>query len=200
MLVATGLALAGDERAADYIERVRAVQPNEATALTAAWQAQRGEREAALTTLVEALEGYRHDPWASPTVMMVAMDLSRRLGLGDPQAARRLFATLGEPFAVSLLDHLRRLTRIELARAAGFRELCAEAFASFEPHPRWEREFLTGRAACYGETGHLLAGRARRDLGRFLASAPPPLVPPAAAPPAAAPPAAQPPPESKPSS
>jgi spermidine synthase len=201
VIVATGLAISADDRAAAYIERVRAVQPNEAAALLAAWHAQKGDSAAALAALVEALEGFRSDPWPAPSLMQAAMDLARRLALQDPQAARTLFATLREPFAVGLLDNLRRLTRIELARIAGFRELCAEAFEAFEPHPRWDREFLMGRAACYGETGHRLAGRARRDLGRFLAAAPPPLTPPAAAEPPAAPePPAQSSPASKPSS
>ncbi len=197
LVVATGLAMSGDERAGEYIDRVGEVQPNEAATLRAAWHAQQKRPDAALTALVEALEGYRRDPWTAPGVMRMAIDLTRRLAVEDPQAARRLFTVLGEPFAVRLLDDTRRRARIDLARIAGFGELCAEAFASFEPHPPWEKEFLVGRLACYGESDHPLAGRARRDLGRFLTHAAPPLVGPP--PPAAAPPA-QPSPASSPSS
>ncbi|HZI64796.1 MAG TPA: fused MFS/spermidine synthase, partial [Thermoanaerobaculia bacterium] len=69
VIVATGLAISGDDRAAAYIDRVRAVQPNEAAALLAAWHAQKGDSGAALAALVEALEGFRSDPWPSPPVM-----------------------------------------------------------------------------------------------------------------------------------
>jgi hypothetical protein len=76
---------------------------------------------------------------------------------------------------VNLLNEGRHLMRLSLTEALVQPRLCAAALAPFEPYIPWEKEFLERRARCYSRAGHRLAGRAERDLQRFLAAEPPQL-------------------------
>jgi spermidine synthase len=175
LLVAAGLAAAGDPLATRYLERLRGEQATEALALQAAWRAARGERAAAVTLLVEAFTAYRGDPWPHPPVMNAALNLALRLAAEDRAAARELDAALAQPFAVAALERRRLLTRVGIADVSRDGALCRAALAPLERAPPWDRLILEARVRCYGTEGEL-AGRAARDLERYRAAEPRPLL------------------------
>lgn len=177
-LVAGGLALAGDERAGAYIDRLALIAPTDAAALRAVWRANQGQFAAAATELQGFLSAMRRDPWALPQVVQLGVGLAPRLAKHDRRIGEELYRELSTPFALNLHNKLRLATRLDVARATDFDRLCAEALAAFEPHPWWTEAFLSRRVECYERTGHPLAGAARRDLEQYLADAPSRFLPP----------------------
>src|SRR5215207_9011965 len=69
---------------------------------------------------------------------------------------RRLFETLGEPFALMLQDDARRFARFRIARVLegqSFGELTQKAIADDEPSVPWNAEVLYARYQSYKATG-----------------------------------------------
>ena len=99
----------------------------------------------------------------------LAIDLAR----GNRALGARLYDGLSRPFSTDMLEQLRRLVRLWVARELGEPRLCAEALASLEPHPPWDEQVLEFRYECYAAAGSPLAERAREALKAFRAAAPP---------------------------
>lgn len=151
-LFAEGLAEIGDPSTPSLIERLRADQPVEADIILARFQLQRGDRTAAIASLVAAFERYRSDPWPSRAIVKRGLQLIPGL-IGGARAEsmpapglERLHESLSLPFALSSLNEDRRLALLKLA---GLGAHCAEAYAEFEPKVPWRRDFLVGRLNCY---------------------------------------------------
>ncbi|HVS00504.1 MAG TPA: hypothetical protein VMW27_28035, partial [Thermoanaerobaculia bacterium] len=122
-----------------------------------------------------ATEALRSDPWPYVPLVERVLTQSVRVTWSEPRLAASFYEALEEPFAVNLLDEGRQLMRLSLAERLGHPRLCAAALAPFEPYVPWKKDFLEKRARCYRRADHRLAGRADRDLKRFLAASPPEL-------------------------
>ena len=168
-LVAESFAVAGDPRALEYIETLRAMQPVEAEALLAVFSNRTRNQGAALEHFINAIRTYRVHPWANRALIIRAFDI---VGSSlDPAASAKAFDTLREPFAVRALDVTRLEVRASISMRPGFEQNCVEAFAAFEPNVPWVEVPLRGRVACYDRAGHPLAAQARADLEKFLSQA-----------------------------
>jgi spermidine synthase len=175
LLVATGLAVTADPEAPRYFEAMRQDQPTETLALEAIWNQAVGNGEAAIAGFERAFIAFRSDPWASPKAMNSALETALAIGSRDRAAGRRIFAALAEPFAAAALNRRRLTIRVGIADVLGDAALCREALTPLEARLPWDRLLLEARVRCYGSQGDL-AQRARRDLRRFLAAEPRPLV------------------------
>jgi len=176
VMLAHSLARLGDERAPDYIERLRALRPLEADAALALWHTARREAESAVERLLRVLVAYRSDPWVYRPLMIEVLEAARGLGRRFPEAGREVFDALAEPFAVGLLEKLRLRARLDLAVGENFESLCLDALEDLEPHPFWEGEVLSKRLRCYRLHHHPLEEQALDDAATFLAAEPPPLL------------------------
>lgn len=174
-MVADLHAEAGAETALTFLDRLRVYEPSEADTLLAGLRARQGRYGEAAAALESALRQFRTDPWAPTRIKTKAMDIIWQLAPLSPPAARRLFAALGEPFAVGVLEDDRRITRAALTRAVDFRGLCRQEAAALEPHIPWNQEFLTFRRDCYQALGDPRLASATRDLVDFLSDEPLPL-------------------------
>lgn len=173
LLVAECLASQGNSRARDYVPRLRARSAVEAELVLALLESSSRRRGLATRHLVAAAEAFRDDPWPYIPLAERVLTQSVRVTWTEPRLAAALYEALEEPFAVNLLDEGRHLMRLSLTDALAQPPLCAAALAPFEPYVPWEKEFLERRERCYRRAGHRLAGRADRDLKRFLAAEPP---------------------------
>ncbi|HVS04464.1 MAG TPA: fused MFS/spermidine synthase, partial [Thermoanaerobaculia bacterium] len=170
--VAEALAAVGDEAVPELAAALRPRHAVEADAALARWHLARGELASAARSLGDALRGYRHDPWPWPPLMQRALALVQEVARRDPALAASLYDALAEPFAVRMFDDLRLATRALLSLSPPLAERCAEAFAPLERSVPWVEPVLRGRRDCYRRGGSPLAGRAQRDLARFLAAQP----------------------------
>ncbi|MFI5209744.1 MAG: fused MFS/spermidine synthase, partial [Gemmatimonadales bacterium] len=173
-LLLTGECLAdgGDPRTPAVAAELARNQPIEADLILARWQMASGRPQEAGERLLAAFQAYRADPWVYRPLVDRTFRLVLPLARGDRNLAARLFAALGQPFAVRMFDGQRRITRIRLTRETGARAGCAEAIAALEPHVPWDELSLTDRYECYRQVGSPLAAKAGRDLDDFLAAAP----------------------------
>jgi spermidine synthase len=169
-LLAIAMAMAATDHpdAPEMIARLATVEPTEAKVVEGRLLQQKGDIEAAISALLEALTLYRTDPWPLPAVMGDALSVVGQIAARDGSSAARTHAVLGEPFAVESLREARLLLRYSLLGRAGLEASCEETFLDFEPYPRWNLEFLRNRKICYLARSHSLARRAAEDLDRFL--------------------------------
>jgi SAM-dependent methyltransferase len=168
-MLAEIFAATGDPRALPYIEEVRALEPPQAEALLARWQASAGQVGAAVEHLRAASSGYRTFPWCHRPLFARSLDLAWNLAQQHPELGGALFAALAEPFAVHALEGQRLSTYFSIGVTTDFARSCAAAFGALEPYVPWQRRLLEERVRCYELTKHSLAGRARADLATFLA-------------------------------
>jgi spermidine synthase len=176
VLLAHSLARLGDPRALDYAQQLRELRPLEADAVLAIWHTVRREAEPALELYLSVFETCRNDPWIYPPLLSEVMESAVGMGRNFPEAGRRIFDALSQPFAVGLLDETRLRSRLGLAAGPNFEPLCVEALAPLEPHPFWEWDLLARRAQCYVLHDHPLKERALDDAAAYLATEPPPLL------------------------
>lgn len=175
LILAECLAGAGDPRLPEVAARVRAIEPTEADFLLARWHAAAGRRDEGARHLLAALTAFRTDPWPYAPLVRRASHLAVRWSRQDRRLAAAFFEALSQPFAVRLLEQVRMIDRLEVARALDDERLCAEGLAPLEPNVPWEGRLLVYRLQCYERAGHPLEPQARRDLARFLASSAPSL-------------------------
>ena len=175
LLVSECLAAAGHPRAPEMAERLRRDRPVEAEIALAIWHWAGDRHDESARHLAAAFREARVRPWTSMPVLERGLQLAMRVGGDSPGRAMILQEALAEPFAVRLAEYGRLRARTELVYATGRADLCAAAFASFEPNVPWEEYLLVRRLRCYEQTGHPLRGRALRDLEDFLDDAPPKL-------------------------
>lgn len=173
LLVSECLAGAGDPRLPEAAARVREVVPTEADFLLARWHAAAGRRGEGARHLLAALVAYRTDPWPYSPLVRRTLPLAVRWSREDRKLAAAFYEALSQPFAVRLLEQVRMIDRMEVARALDDERLCAEGLAPLEPNVPWEGRLLAYRLQCYERTGHELLPLARRDLARYLADSPP---------------------------
>ncbi len=174
VVVAAGLADAGDEAALEQIDVVRRSQPIEADVLLALLRHRQQRTAEAVTALEQALTAYRTDPWPMVAVMRRGLDLSVEMSAHDRTVAARMRTVLATPFAVSMLDGARLRAQRQITAGLGWDARCVDVFAPLEPNPPWTHDALVQRARCYEANGHPLAPRALDDLDTFLASEPMP--------------------------
>lgn len=175
LLVVECLAASGHASTPGYAERLRRTRPVEADIGLGIWHWAGDRPDEAARHLAAAFREARVRPWTFAPTLDRALQLAMRLGGKSPERALLLQEALAEPFAVRLADYGRLRARAELVRATGRADLCASAFAPFEPHVPWEEDLLLWRFRCYEQTGHPLQSRALRDLEEFLDDAPPKL-------------------------
>jgi spermidine synthase len=166
----------GDARALPLIDRLRALEPIEADAILGRLRARQGSETEAGEALAAAFEAYHDDPWPEPRLLQRALDEVALPLAKDPGFARRLYAILGTPFSLRMLESDRLRARVELATRIDFAGLCVEALAPYEPDVPWG-DSLVLRARCYRAAGDPRAARAEHDVeelaeeeGRWLST------------------------------
>lgn len=169
LLVAESLAEAGNEQALTYAEKLRQWQPIESDVVLARLRWRQRRFDDAVAALEKVFQAYRANPWPFPQLMYRALVLAESVSKesSNPDLARRLHATLKEPFAVYLWDQVRLACRFNVALDSISPGLLKESIESFEPHVPWRRFFLEKRQLCYEFLGDPRAARARRDLELF---------------------------------
>jgi hypothetical protein len=175
LLVAECLANSRDPRTPEYAALLAEEQPIETDLALATWLANAGHAPEAGERMLAALAAYRNDPWVYRPLVRRTLPVAVRLAREDRALAPRLYEAFSQPFAMDMFRQPRLLSRIWISRAVDAQSLCADAIAPLEPHVPWEEPFLTYRYQCYQTHHHPLAARARRDLEKFLADAPPKL-------------------------
>jgi spermidine synthase len=176
-LVAEVTADAGDAAAEGLIAALRAQQPAEADACLARLRLRQMRFEEALAALETAFERYRSDPWPAPLVMQGALDAALELAGQRPDLAPRVLETLREPFALHMLDEVRREEVFLIGSLGEPGPDCARLFADVEPNVPFNAEWLGYRKRCYALLDHPLLLRAIADLESFQALSAEPLVP-----------------------
>jgi hypothetical protein len=167
MLLAEGLAEAGDPAARPHIEALGRVQPTEAEAAAARLALRRGVGELARDALAASFVHYREDPWPSQISMAHALALAVELARVRRDAAPILAEALSRPFAVAALEEPRRLVRMQLVALEPLTERCRDALADLEPHVPWREDVLEFRSRCYAATRDPRARQAAADLAAF---------------------------------
>jgi predicted membrane-bound spermidine synthase len=177
-MVAELLADAGDESALDPIAKLRALQPAEADACLARLRIRQNRYQEALDAAEAAIRRYRTDPWPAAHVMQGALDVALELAAQRSEMGPRIEAALRDELALRALNEIRTEILFLIASREPVGQGCAAFLQPFEPNIPWSREWLTFRQRCYSLTGDPRAGLADRELRRFLAAEPAPLLPP----------------------
>jgi hypothetical protein len=171
IILGEAAAATGDPEAVELVRRLDDVAPIEAQVFRAELALCTGDVEAARRALQAAFERLRTDPWVQELVASRALSTAADLARTAPEQAPALEALLSEPFAVRVVDERRRMVRLEIARLVGDRSAVA-ALEELEPDVPWQGELLAFRQELYERVGDPRAGRAARDLERFMADAP----------------------------
>jgi hypothetical protein len=171
-MVADIEAQAGSAAAPPLIERLRALQPGEASVIDASLQLRRSNLSAAADALEQAFAQFRVDPWALSKYEKKALGLARSVAT-EPASTRRIFDALAEPFANRAVNELRLLTRVELAMNLPAKETCLAAIDDFGQKTPWNERFLQLRRDCYQSNRDPRLAMAARDFSEFLAHEPP---------------------------
>ena len=166
---------AGSDAALPLVETLRRDQPAEADVILATLRARQGKLDEATAALVAACVRLRDDPWPHLRFKEQALNLAAALGRGNPDRARRLYAAIGQPFAVHAIDETRLLTQADLSAQFDFAGSCREPIGAFEPNVPWTAAFLVVRRDCYRAAGDPRLEVALRDLNAFVAQQPQPL-------------------------
>jgi spermidine synthase len=176
-LIAEGLraAPAGDPAALLAAERLQKLAPRDASAIRAIYFAAVGRNAEAEQESGALLRDLRQSPWITNGALRQALNVARRLGQENPEAASRLHELMREPFAVFVADEQRKHILLQLsiwAEKGACGPLTIDALNRFEPHVPWNAEVLTLRARCYGERKTTRLALAKADLERFRAEVP----------------------------
>jgi hypothetical protein len=166
LVLADALAEGGDERAENYIARLRGSHQVEADLLLGRlrWRQRRGPE--AVEALVKAFVRCRDDPWPMPIVVQKAFPIALDLAARDDRFALALCDALARPFSVAVLDDERQVTLLGVAARVDAARY-ARVLHEMEPHVPWQWGILRLRARAYEETGDPLASLARRELEEF---------------------------------
>jgi spermidine synthase len=178
LMIAESLADSGSGEAEPFIERLRPWRPGEANAVLGLLRFRQSRIPEAAQLLARAFVAARTNPWSVPETMERAMYIAVVVGRTRPYTAPMLDA-LSQPFAAAQHNDPRLRSVVTLARelqGCGPRTLAA--LRALEPWAPWEREHLTLRSVCYESAMDPRAGRARRDLERFIEEDATPLITP----------------------
>jgi spermidine synthase len=166
-IIAEALADMADEKAAEYIERLSATSPTEASAILGRLRFRQGKYVEAAQILDESFRSYQTDPWAWPILMTHALETANHLMARDATAQKLLRTSLDKPFAVMMLEESRREILLKLAVGKDPDASCAQALATYEPYTLWQQPLLTWRARCYEMLHHADAARAAQERDEF---------------------------------
>lgn len=166
LMLADLLATAGDSTSRVWIDRIKPINKGSALLLLSklAWAEKRPDE--AVRLLAESLLLYRTDPWPWTFLMKDAFTFAQRVAAAYEPGAQQIYDALRVPFAVELLEDLRRTALVNVGPSVS-PELGAEAIAVWEPHVPWEKAFLSLRSERYDFVNHPLATHARLDLEEF---------------------------------
>jgi spermidine synthase len=166
LVLADALAEGGDDRAEDYIARLRGSHPVEADLLLGRLRWRQGRSPEAVEALVRAFIRCREDPWPMPIVVQKAFPVALDLAASNDRFAVALFDALASPFSVAVLDDERHVTLLGVASRVDAARY-ARVLREMEPNVPWQWGILKLRARAYEETGDPLAALARRELNEF---------------------------------
>jgi spermidine synthase len=170
-LIGSALAETGDERALAYAEKLGATNPGELDAIVARLRLRQGRLDEAAASFESLFVGMRTNPWPMLRLVRAALEETSELVRRDPSLAPRMYEALREPFALRVLDDLRRWIALGAALAMHGTE-CVDAVDVFEPHVPWDESFLRSRAECYRRANDPRADRAGDDLEEWRAKRP----------------------------
>ncbi len=169
-VIASSLADAGSDDAMRYIERLREFTPAEAGIAIAALRARQGRVPEAVNALEAAFVSLRTDPWPMSAAIRQSLAIAKALAQHDRASAERMFAALGEPFALELSREDRLRARLELLDVVDPKAHCVSVMEGFEPSVPWNEEFLVKRVDCYGQAGDPRLELAQKELAEFRSS------------------------------
>ena len=174
-MVAHMLAWVGDPRAMDYIEKVAASHPGEASMLTGFLRARQGRFTEAAAAIESAYLSLRTDPWMMAPIAALSYEVAQYVAAQDRSGnvALRLYRALEQPFSVYVFEEDRRKAFALIAPQADRGrpgKYTQQAMHTFEPDVPWDRQFLKVRRDCYRELGDPLLAKAEEELARFIAS------------------------------
>jgi len=174
MVLGDGLADSGDENALVFADQLKPLWPAVAAGIEARLLVRQGKHREAARAFERSFGAYQRDPWPPPTFMLRTLQMAVDNALADSSETARLFVTLGQPFAVHMMDEARANARVELAKVLPTASACVEALSYFEPDISWNTEMLTFRQRCYqaSQTTVDMAERAEKDLQWFMARDP----------------------------
>jgi spermidine synthase len=170
-LIGSAFAETGDERALAYAEGLRATNPGELDAIVARLRLRQGRLEEAAEAFEDLFVGLRTNPWPMVRLVRAALEETSELVRRDARLAPRMYEALREPFALLVLDDLRRWIALGAALAMPGTE-CVEAVGVFEPNVPWDEAFLRSREECYRRANDARAGRAGEDLAEWRSNKP----------------------------
>ena len=171
MMLAQANADRGTAEAESLIEKMAAMDPLSAHAIRAVYHFKQNRLAQTISELEKLMIGLRTNPWPPYRSIAVAVNLPLSIVQAHPDYAPRLHAVLKEPFALWILEDMRRNADFAVAQRIGPAAV-VESLKPYEPHVVWNGPFLAARYNAYEATQHPLAGRAKRDLDEFLRFAP----------------------------
>ncbi|HSG39894.1 MAG TPA: fused MFS/spermidine synthase, partial [Thermoanaerobaculia bacterium] len=175
LLVAECLAEAGHPRLPQAADWLAGEQPIEADMVRARWHFTAGRLRESTDHLLAAFRAYRQDPWVYRPLVRRTLPLAIEIARRDRAQGARLYDGLAQSFSTDMLEQLRRLVRVWVARELRSPRLCVEAFAPLEPHPPWDERVLAFRYECYRDAKSPLVERAREALETYRSAVPPSL-------------------------
>jgi predicted membrane-bound spermidine synthase len=157
-----------DEQAVKILDQVTAVEPASADGLLGRLRALQRRLPEAAPLLLSMIEAGQNSPWVASPVLERVLATLPTIAKSNHELGLHFFASLKKPFAVSLLENTRIATRLSIAEAVNFKDLCEEAMSDFEPFVPWNGDFLSRRLECYRSKDNPLAAKAERDLEQYL--------------------------------
>jgi hypothetical protein len=148
-------------------QRLESTSKEEAQIVRAAQALSDNQPDLALSLLTEAFTVHRSDPWIVPQVARRGLRTLVSLAKDNPKMRPQIVSLISEPFAAQAVSDARLQALIDITTEGNSFEGCVEAFAPFEPHTEWRRDFLKTRIACYQAHAHPLLKRAQEDLKKF---------------------------------
>jgi len=173
VVVASALADTGDEGALAYCDSLRAWEPGEADAIVASFRLRQGRLDDAASAFESFFTGLRTNPWPLPRLVATALGRARAFADHFPNFTPRLYAALREPFALHVLDDLRRDVALSMAVRMGG-PACVEEISAYEPNVIWTDAFLRSRYDCYAALHAPGLARAQSDLSAWILQSPMP--------------------------
>ena len=165
--------------AAQYATGMMTRQPADAAFILARVRVLEKKPDEAVALLLRGFEVSRRDPWGDPIVLQSAIELAVKLSRVNDEYARQMHDALVQPFVVAMQESRRKHALIAIAPLV---DQCGPATLAalhgVEPWPFWNQQMLVIRANCYAIARDPLAEEAWRDLARFVAAEPAPILTP----------------------
>lgn len=167
IMVAEASAEIGDNTVLTMAEKLRESWPVAIDAILARYFWRRGDRDQAVTRLVDFFTKVRTDPWVPTIVLDHALNLANEMSWQQPDIARQMYTTLIDPFSVYMLNQKRMDIRLEIASWLKPSYTVA-ALHEYEPYPYWSNDFLYYRHQYYKNEKDPLTAKARHEMSIYL--------------------------------